>query len=504
MYGGHKNNSVCDYMAHGPMDRVLLQLIESWEALKLPVRSIQLDDWWYIGSNPDSHDHMCVKEFAPKPDLFPKGLPPLPSQISYHLYGPFFCEDNVYRHNFSFANSSFEKEHDADPFPNASEALYKSLFRAQRDSGVVMTNYEVDFLQDQTQWFAPFVETVDGSARWLNGMATAAASLNIGVQYCMAHPAAFLQALSLPAVTNGRASGDYMSDVGNLLGYGTSAPFFAAVGIAPSKDNWWSTPEQPPPRKLPSGPPPCDGGSRNVSNVFLHALVATLSTGPVGFSDALGYSNTTLIQAACDNTGKLLKPSLPLAAIDRTFSVAASATAVPSDGHVWATHSAVDGGVTGGPSWYMVLAITVHTDWKLLRSDLFPQLPPTQDVVVWDYSDVVGSPRLVKAGTSELASMQTTRQSLVQSVGDLDYTYKLVTPVLQGGWALLGEPNKLVPVSVQRGWQFNVTRGSLLASLHGGAGENVTVAVWKGGKVQTQSVVMSASGKATATFSVQI
>eukprot|EP01044_Picomonas_judraskeda_P035317 COSAG03_NODE_15048_length_442_cov_1.192420_1_plen_92_part_01 len=92
-----------------------------------------------------------------------------------------------------------------------------------------MSNYEVDFLQDQTQWFEPFVSKVTGSKAWLDGMAEAAAANNVSVQYCMAHPAAFLNALSLPAVTNGRASGDYQAPSGNLLQYGANAPFFAAV-----------------------------------------------------------------------------------------------------------------------------------------------------------------------------------------------------------------------------------------------------------------------------------
>ena len=55
------------------------------------------------------------------------------------------------------------------------------------------------------------------SAKWLSGMANAAARLNMTVQYCMAHPASFLHALQLPAVTNGRASGDYQTPSGNLL-----------------------------------------------------------------------------------------------------------------------------------------------------------------------------------------------------------------------------------------------------------------------------------------------
>lgn len=153
MYGGHANNPVCDNLA----------LVDEWKRLALPVRSIQLDDWWYVGSEPDSHDHMCVKELIPKPELFPAGLPKLPEEISYHLYGPFYCEDNVYLSKFSMVNSTLEKEKDSDPMPAASEAFYTNLFQSQRDMGVKMTNYEVDFLYDQTQWFAPYVENVDGS-----------------------------------------------------------------------------------------------------------------------------------------------------------------------------------------------------------------------------------------------------------------------------------------------------------------------------------------------------
>ena len=81
-----------------------------------------------------------------------------------------------YRSKFPMANSTFEHEKDADPMPHASNAFYTSLFQDQLDRGVAMTNYEVDFLADQTQWFVPFVETVDGSKDWLNGMASAARS----------------------------------------------------------------------------------------------------------------------------------------------------------------------------------------------------------------------------------------------------------------------------------------------------------------------------------------
>jgi hypothetical protein len=370
-----------------------------------------------------------------------------------------------------------------------------------------MSNYEVDFLQDQTQWFAPFVEQLEGSKGWLDGMAEAAAANNISVQYCMSHPAAFLNALSLPAVTNGRASGDYQIPTGNLLQYGTNAPFFSSVGIAPSKDNWQSLANQPHRRsQSPDGAPACDGGSRNASDNFLHALVATLSTGPVGFSDALGYNNVSLIQATCASDGLILKPSLPLAAIDRSFCRSNSTCGVqgrpslPSHAQILATHTA-----TAGNVWYYALGIAELpgslNGANLLRTDLYPPLSPEADVVIWEHSDPAASATLVKGtksgGTSEQAGVLTPMKPL-----DGDYKYVVCSPVLSdsGGWAFLGEVGKLTPVSVQRGWMFDLAEGFLVKLTVGTPGENVTVAAWKAGVVHTQSMVADDRGEGAVIF----
>lgn len=311
----------------------------------------------------------------------------------------------------------------------------------------------------------------------------------------MAHPAAFMEALSFPAVTNGRASGDYESPTSNLLNYGTAAMFFSAAGVAPSKDNWWSTPGQPRPRTLPSGPPPCDGGGRNVTDNFLHALVATLSTGPVGFSDSIGFNNITLIRATCASDGMILKPSLPLAAIDRSFATDKATRGLAPGDNVWVTHTAS----TRGLVWYMVLAITVHSDFVLLRDDLWPRLPVSQDVVVWDYSDMSGSARLVQGNMTELANLTTVPGS--DPLNPLDFHYKLIAPIIpqSGGWALLGEPDKLTPVSVQRGWSFDFTDRFLLR-MSGVVGENVTVAAWKAGIVHKRTATIGHSGHGAVRF----
>lgn len=253
-----------------------------------------------------------------------------------------------------------------------------------------------------------------------------------------------------------------------------------------------------------------------MTDTFLHALVATLSTGPVGFSDALGYTNASLIKATCDSAGLILKPSLPLAAIDRTFSIAdvkssvLSQRAVPTGSHVWTTHTAAGDALL----WYMVLSISVQHSWTLFRGDLWPPLPLTQDVVVWDYSNAA-SARLVPGNTTELSELQTTHGHPESSVGDdmqplsqppplpspLDFSYKLIAPVMpfSGGWALLGEVDKLTPVSEQRQWDFDFAEGFLLR-ISGVVGESVTVAAWKGGSVYTKSIQIGDNGEGAIVF----
>ena len=198
----------------------------------------------------------------------------------------------------------------------------------------------------------------------------------------------------------------------------------------------------------------------------------------------------------------LLKPSLPLAAIDRTFSSGgvfdAAPQVVPPGSHVWATHT----GITQNKSyaaWYMVLAITISQPWMLLRQDLWPPLDSEQEVVVWDYTDLAGSAHLVKANTMELTSLQTPPVAHGHA-----FSYKLVAPVLPGGWALLGETGKMTPVSEQRNWDFDlgdvdslIVRVSDCAKL-----ETMTIAVWKGGHVYTKGSQIDNQGNGVFVFRV--
>ena len=113
---------------------------------------------------------------------------------------------------------------------------------------------------------------------------------------CMAVPMDLMQSLSLSQVSNGRASGDYAGS--NNWDIGPGSIFWSALGLKPSKDNFWTWLNEPvETRNHPNGD--------DHNSTELHAIIAVLSTGPVGISDRSGYSNATLIMRLCDENGKL-------------------------------------------------------------------------------------------------------------------------------------------------------------------------------------------------------
>ena len=194
----------------------------------------------------------------------------------------------------------------------------------------------------------------------------------------------------------------------------------------------------------------------------------------VGFSDAIGFTNASLVKSTCAKDGAILKPSLPLAAIDRSFSIGGNASGVappvPSGGHVWATHT-----TAAAMTWWSVLAITVNEPWELLRTDLYPALPLSAELVVYDHRDPVGTAKLIAANATVLWEIQTP----AAAEGYHGFEYLVIAPIIpySGGWALLGkyrsnptstslenliaavvagELGKLTPISEQRGWSFDM------------------------------------------------
>ena len=159
-------------------------------------------------------------------------------------------------------------------------------------------------------------------------MESAAAKAETPVQWCSATPIDALATLDLHHITNMRVSMDFC--YGRSRDIGPSSLLTWLVGLAPFKDTLWKSMNSRFP--VPGCPWTAD---HEATAVATHVLVALLSTGPVGISNAIGATNATLVTRMISADGALLKPARPIASVDATLSRAANgqllATHAPSD-----------------------------------------------------------------------------------------------------------------------------------------------------------------------------
>jgi hypothetical protein len=172
----------------------------------------------------------------------------------------------------------------------------------------------------------------------------------------------------MPAVTNFRVSFDFC--YGNSWAIGVSSLLVWALGAAPSKDTLWSTPNNF--TSIPGCPWTRD---HEAAALELHVVLAVMSTGPVGISDAIGLSNATLLQRTIAKDGTLLQPSKPITAIDSTFR----ATGAPR-GEVYSTFSAVR--AQKCDAWYFA-SFQMKSEHALRVDDFYPPLDPRKRVIAY-------------------------------------------------------------------------------------------------------------------------
>jgi hypothetical protein len=118
------------------------------------------------------------------------------------------------------------------------------------------------------------------------------------------------------------------------------------MGMRPSKDNFWSGDGQ---KRQPGFTQQNPG-----TNGELNAILAVMSTGPVGPSDGAGQHNATRIMRTCSAAGTILQPEKPMTPIDASYrQVLSSEERQLRAAAVWATYSKAKGG--GSPQQYHIL-----------------------------------------------------------------------------------------------------------------------------------------------------
>jgi hypothetical protein len=273
------------------------------QKISLPFRYIQLDSWWYYRGISDG-----VTQWSARPDIFPGGLPVFyrrMENISLVAHNRFWAPDNNYTNKYAFVIDHMNGK----ALPVGNDSFWIDLLgEGSRDWGLIL--YEQDWMHVQTANFTPLSTDIDLGRQWLTSMGKAADQVGVNIQYCTAFPRHALQGLEIARVTQTRVSHDYGTHLVQRIpqwNIGISSMFADALGMAPYKDVFWSTSNEP-------GAPYTTPVIETLPDREI--LIATLSTGPVTPGDAINYTDTKRIMRCCRQDGLILKPDRPITPID--------------------------------------------------------------------------------------------------------------------------------------------------------------------------------------------
>ena len=267
-------------------------------------------------------------------------------------------------------------------------------------------------------------------------------------------PRHMLESTRFQAVTNARASGDYHPGANNW-DIAHSSLFYWALGVAPSKDDWWSTEVQP---GSPYGDKPTE------PNWQLQAIVVGLSTGPNGPADMVGASNASLIMSTVRGDGVTLQPDRPAATMDAAF-LRVFGGGVPNVRHTWCAHDA------HSLRWHQLLAVNLGAPFSFTAADLGPALSaPAYAVFDW-FDPSAALAVLPVPGAGETFTIPTGQGQPSAPAKALPIRHLVVVPQLPGGFWLFGEQGKVVTASHQRIFHFQQTADGFNATVLGSAGE---------------------------------
>jgi hypothetical protein len=355
----------------------LEQVMATYKALQVPVNYFQLDGWWYkTNTCTNGFACACIVNFAPDPSSFNHSGPGIPYPVGvgpwfnqsleslaadigiegWSLYQNYFCPTSDYSNNFSFILDRYKVF--AHVVPDQAEDFFTQVWGQGAAQSAV--GFEWDYQSTSYDDMPHYRNNVTAASLYMAGMAAAAEKHGTPIQYCMSYPRHILESMKHRVVTNARASPDYANSGANLVEVAYTSLLYQAVGIAPSKDSFFTA-----------------GGQWSRA----HAIVAALSTGPVGPSDKVELigNHSEYLTAACNKEGRLLQPTTPISTIDAKYSLNPS-TAVPARSHVWAASSTISGATA---QQQQQQAYTSHTvlsmflpreGFQLWRNSTHPQM----------------------------------------------------------------------------------------------------------------------------------
>jgi len=431
-------------------EQTMLRVAEYAAAARLPYRYWLADSWWYYKGTPArGRPGGGVTNWTARPDVFPRGFEALTAATGWRVQGHNRYWDATT--GYARANGgrySFLRDRGSGYALPVDAAFWGDLLRNASRWGLAV--YEQDWLDYELDHFAPLTQSASLGGDWLPQMAAGAAASGVSIQYCMSYSRHVLASTQLPPVTQARASDDYQPGNDQWRPLGTTALFAYAVGLAPSKDSFWSTPVQPgaPRYRAAQSEPRCR----------LQAAVSTLSRGPVAPSDGIGLSDAALIMRSAAADGTLLSPARPATKLDAFLAADAFASDGAPTGEVWFADTAVSSRRFG-----VLLAARVSAATAVSQAQ-FGYAPGASVVAV----EANSTHRFTRLGAGGLS---------LPPNGELDFRLWNLAPVERNGWALLGEvAHKWVGVSPARVTAVDASSsGGMEVAVRGAAGERVTM-----------------------------
>jgi hypothetical protein len=404
------NGSAYWYRTEAGLDAAstIVAAVDDLEARGVPVGAVQLDSWWYPHEalRPFDTDEWEVPPtgmivWEPRADVLPDGVNALHDRLGRRplvTHCRHLSAQSPYTDDFNMWIDG-DRAHPQD------DELYCRLLDQAVAWGVEV--FEHDWL---IECFLGVRElrAVGRAAAWQEGIDAGLGSRNLHAQWCMASPADFAQASRLRHVTSIRTSGDH----GYLVGPEVLWAWFLhtnvmarALGLWPYKDVFHS--------------------ARGSATREVEALLAALSAGPVGVGDRIGEADVELIRRTCRADGVLVRPDVPICAVDRAAFAAPVWSGQPLVGATHTQHSA--------GRWGYVASLNVAIDKqpheaRVALRDLGEDRPQTESVAVFDW--------------------RTRRIDIMPAGGAYDielepagWDYRVLAPILPGGVAVIGDPD---------------------------------------------------------------
>ena len=390
----------CDYT------ETLSRAVSDLHERDVPVRSVQVDSFFYpheilravSDAGADIVPPTGMMRWEPREDLFPDGFRDLRRRVGD-------LPLTFHSRHFSTRSPYFDRYaawRDGDYAHPCGPELYDLLIGQAATWGAI--TYEQDWMVESFLGVRG-LRAAPGRARaWQQAMDRAAEEHGLHVQWCMSTPADFMETVTLRQVASIRTSGDYRYLFDNGLNWAWFLHVNAmarALGLIPFKDVFIS-----------HGATPQHGGEPYAE---IEALLAALSAGPVGIGDQIGHTVPALVLRTCRDDGVLIKPDVPIAALDRCFHANAFFAPALLVGDTWSEHPA--------GTWRYVATFNAYKEKETLSDrvavrELGPSAP-SGPVVVYDWRQQSWT-RVEADGGWEVR------------LGFQDWDYRVVCPWLDG------------------------------------------------------------------------